>query len=136
MISETRRRLKEWGKWASDPAPSYGSMFKARSGGKQDLSAMPPHIMEIDHIVCTAPPRTRRILCGFYGANGSYFEKAERLSMPRSDMKRAVDRADYYVHSRLDEVPRDVVSSVYPAGLRRKTAHARPFRGVAIPKLA
>jgi hypothetical protein len=107
-------------------------MFKAMfRSGAQDLREMPPHIQEIDHIVCTAPAHIRRMLCGFYGSSGSYFEKAERLQMDQRDMKRAVDRADYYVHSRLDEIPRKGVETPYPATTQRQTPEIRIYYPVS-----
>ncbi len=128
VISETRRRLKEWGRWACGDEPSLGSNFKTHvsSRGAQDLRELPPHIAEVDHIVCTAAPSVRRILCGFYGSSGSYADKADRLMMDPREFKRAIDRADYYVHSRLDEIPREGVEASQTAVTRRKSVRNTP----------
>ena len=108
MISETRRRLKEWGLWACGGEPSLSSMFKAMNGrGAQDLREMPPHIQEVDHIICTCPPDIRAILIKFYTSGGSYYDKAVALGLDKRTFKRRLDRADYYVHSRLDGIPQD-----------------------------
>jgi hypothetical protein len=108
MISETRRRLKEWGSWARDGSPSISSMFRLiHNGGRgaQDLREMPPHIQEIDHLVCTAPKDIRIMLIKFYGSVGSYYEKATALGLDKRTFKRRIDRADYWVHSQLDRIP-------------------------------
>ena len=127
MIAETRRRLKEWGRWACGDEPCLSSNFKTEAGsrGVQDLRELPPHIAEVDHIVCTAAPSMRRILCGFYGSSGTYADKADRLQMDPRDLQRAIDRADYYVHSRLDEIPRKGVEASQTIPTRRKVARFR-----------
>jgi len=105
MISETRRRLKEWGTWARGGEPSMGSMFKSMNrSGAQDLREMPPHIAEIDHIICCAPRDIRAILIKFYSTFGSYYEKAVALGLDKRTFKKRIDRADYYVHSNLDNI--------------------------------
>jgi hypothetical protein len=107
LISETRRRLKEWGKWAAGGEPSMSSMFKAMFGrGAQDLREMPEHIQEVDHIVCISPGDVRVILIKFYSSGGTYAEKAISLGIETRDFKRRIDRADYYVHSLLDGIPK------------------------------
>lgn len=106
MISETRRRLKEWGVWACGGEPQLSSMFRSMLGrGAQDLREMPPHIQEIDHIICRAPPDIRHLLIKFYGTGGTFQDKAIRLGLDRRSLRRRIDRADYYVHSCLDRLP-------------------------------
>jgi len=78
-------------------------MFKSMFGrGAQDLREMPPHIQEIDHIVCIASPEVRAMLIKFYSSAGSYQEKADALGLDRRNFRRRLDRADYYVNSILD----------------------------------
>lgn len=122
MISETRRRLKEWGTWACGGEPTLSSMFKAIRGGRgaQDLREMPAHIGEIDHIVCCAPADIRAILIKFYCTGGSYYEKAMALGLDKRTFKRRLDRADYYVHSDLDNRPQSASIPVHHAAHRRR----------------
>jgi hypothetical protein len=106
MISETRGRLKEWGKWASGGEPGLSSMFRAMFGrGGAIAGEMPVHIQEIDHIVCTARPELRIVLIKVYAAGGTMSDKAIELGLNRITLKRRCERAEYYVHSRLDALP-------------------------------
>jgi hypothetical protein len=106
MISETRRRLKEWGIWACGGEPQLSSMFRSMFGrGAQDLREMPPHIQQIDHIICIAPPDIRHALIKFYGTGGTFQDKAISFGLDRKSLRRKIDRADYYVHSTLDNLP-------------------------------
>lgn len=73
--------------------------------GAQDLREMPPHIQEIDHIICCAPGDIRIILIKFYSTGGTYYDKALALGLDKRTFKRRIDRADYYVHSNLDNRP-------------------------------
>ena len=121
MISETRRRLKEWGLWACGGEPSLSSMFKAMNGrGAQDLRELPPHIQEIDHIVCTCPPDIRAILIKFYTSSGSYLDKAQAMGLDKRTFKRRLDRADYYVNSRLDGFSQEPYKTHQNAPTRRQ----------------
>jgi hypothetical protein len=106
MISETRRRLKEWGKWACGGEPGLSSMFRAMFGrGAAIAGEMPPQIQEIDHIVCTARPELRIVLIKVYSSGGTMSDKAIELGLDRITLKRRTERAEYYVHSRLDALP-------------------------------
>jgi len=86
---------------------------------------MPPHIQEIDHIVCTAPKDIRIVLIKFYGTAGTYYEKAIALGIDKRTLKRRIDRADYYVHSRLDRIPQKEYLSAQNAATRRSDARIR-----------
>ena len=111
MISETRRRLKEWGLWACGGEPALSSMWRSMFGrGAQDLREMPQHIQEIDHIICSSPSDIRAILIKFYTTSGSYYEKAEALGLDKRTFKRRLDRADYYANSRLDDIPQQGIA--------------------------
>lgn len=79
-------------------------MFKSMFGrGAQDLREMPAHIAEMDHIVCTAPPDMRIVLIKFYGTGGTFQDKAIALGYDRRTMRQKIERAEYYVNSRLDQ---------------------------------
>lgn len=81
-------------------------MFKSMFGrGAQDLREMPPHISEIDHIICTSPADIRAILIKFYTSSGSLQDKAIALGFDRKSLRRKIERAEYYVNSRLDSLP-------------------------------
>ena len=88
--------------------------------GAQDLREMPPHIQEVDHIVCIAPPELRITLIKFYGTFGTYHDKASALGIDRRTLKRRIDRADYFVHSLLDSPPQKVSITRQDAPTRRK----------------
>ncbi|HEX4605383.1 MAG TPA: hypothetical protein VH724_15390 [Candidatus Angelobacter sp.] len=129
MIAETRRRLKEWGCWACGGDPSVSSMFKVMFGrGSQSLTYMPDHIQEIDHIICTSPPDIRAILIKFYTQGGTIQDKAISIGLDRRTLMRRVDRADWYVHSRLDMLPTISASSRQNEFGVTKLRH-RPLRG-------
>lgn len=83
------------------------SMFKSIFGvrGAQDLRELPPHIAEVDHIVCCAPPDIRRVLINFYGRGGTVQDKAIAMGLDRRSLRRRTDRADWYVHSQFDAAP-------------------------------
>jgi hypothetical protein len=74
--------------------------------GGEDLREMPSHIAEIDHIVCCAPRDIRAVLIKFYGQGGTFQDKCISLGLDRKSLRRRVDRADYYVNSALDTVPK------------------------------
>lgn len=127
MISETRRRLKEWGTWACGGEPSLSSMFKAMFGrGAQDLREMPAYAQEIDHIVCCAPPDIRIVLIKFYGTGGTIQDKAIQLGLDRRTLGRRVDRADWYVNSELDRLPAKAYSERQNVATRGTTRRASP----------
>jgi hypothetical protein len=106
LISETRRRLKEWGLWACGGEPQLSSMFRSMFGrGAQDLREMPPHISEIDHIICIAPRDIRAILIKFYGQGGTIQDKAISAGMDRRTFRRRVERGEWFVNSELDRLP-------------------------------
>lgn len=128
MISETRRRLKEWGTWACGGEPSLSSMFKSMFGrGAQDLREMPDWISEVDHIVCCAPADLRIILIKFYGTGGTIQDKAISLGLDRRTLGRRVDRADWYVNSELDRVPVKAYSDGrMPRAVELRAAHPSP----------
>lgn len=88
--------------------------------GAQDLREMPPHIAQVDHIVCCATPEIRATLIKFYGTAGTYLEKAEALGIDRHTFKRRIDRADYYVHAELDGIPQKDYLTPQNAPSRRK----------------
>lgn len=111
MIVETRRRLQEWGKWASGGYPSLGSMFRSLFGRGGHDGEMPAHIQEVDIIICRADPIDRAILIKFYvnAPKGSMRERARAMRMDRRTLKRKLDRAEWYVNSVLDAyVPNNV----------------------------
>jgi len=106
VISETRRRLKEWGLWACGGEPQLSSMWRSMFGrGGEDLREMPPHIAEIDHIVCCAPNDIRAVLIKFYGQGGSFADKCIALCLDKKSLRKRVERADYHVNSALDRLP-------------------------------
>jgi hypothetical protein len=102
----------------------FRSIFEGR--GAQDLRELPPHIAEIDHIVCCAPREMRITLIKFYGTAGTYYEKAVALGVDRRTLKRRIDRADYYVHSVLDRIPQKEYLTVQARQPSRKTARSHP----------
>jgi hypothetical protein len=78
-------------------------MFKAMFGrGAQRAEYMPPHIEEIDHIICTTPKDMKIILIKFYTTGGTVQDKAIVLGMDRHTLRRRLDRSEWYVNSRLD----------------------------------
>lgn len=103
MIVETRHRLREWGKWACGGEPSLGSMFRSLFGrGGFDSAEMPAHIQEIDHIICTTPKEMKILLIKAYTTGGTIGDKAIRCGLDRHRFRRLLDRAEWYVNSRLD----------------------------------
>jgi hypothetical protein len=128
LISETRRRLKEWGTWTAESEPSLASMFRSIFNGRgaQDLRELPQHIAEVDHIVCTSQPEIRITLIKFYGTRGTYYEKAIALGVDKRTLKRRIDRADYYVHSILDRLPQKdyQVAQATPSSLKDPRSHS------------
>lgn len=95
-------------------------MFKSMWGrGAQDLREMPPHIQEIDHIVCIAPRDIRAMLIKFYCTQGSYKDKAQAMGLDRRNFRRRLDRADYFVNSILDGHTEKVYISPQNAPSRR-----------------
>ena|ERR1700689_2508427 len=125
MISHTRMRLREWGVWARGGEPKLSSMFRVMFGrGGRPNEAMPAHIQEIDHIVCCAPGDIRIVLIKFYGTSGTYAEKAQLLGFDVRSFKRRIDRADYYVHSTLDNFPQKAQISASVHVLSPKGASA------------
>ena len=111
MINDTRRRLKEWGQWASGGEPSLGSMFRALFGSNSSNGGeMPPHVHEVDAIVCRLEPILRGALIQVYTRGGSFSSKALILGIARQTLKDRVDRAEWEVNEVLD----GYVESVQP----------------------
>lgn len=105
MIVDTRRRLKEWGQWASGGEPSLGSMFKIWLGSNVSKEGeMPPHIQEVDLIVCRAEPKDRGVIIQFYTRGGTLSDKARVIGIARQTFKDRLERAEYYVNSCLDGI--------------------------------
>lgn len=104
MICETRRRLKEWGRWACGGEPSLSSMFKSMLGrGGGDFRETPAHIEEVDLIVRKGPANVRAILIKFYTQNGTFVDKALSLGLSRHSLRKRIEHAEYYVNQCLDE---------------------------------
>lgn len=72
---------------------------------------MPPHIAEVDHIICCAPKDVRAVLIKFYGQSGTFIDKAISFGLDKLSMRRAIDRAEYHVNSVLDTVPEKNIDS-------------------------
>ena len=95
--------LTSWGHWAMQglpgELPSMSTTEKARMGrgGIGDGSEMPPHIAEIDHIVCIAPPKEKRVLIVYYTQRGGMDEKAARLEMTLREFREVRERAESFV---------------------------------------
>lgn len=97
-----RIRLMDWGRWARGELPTMPTMStieKARigRGGKPNYE-MPPHIAEVDKIVCNAPQPEKEVLIKFYTREGSFLEKAVAARMTRWRFKRVLVRAESYVN--------------------------------------
>lgn len=84
---------------------------------------MPPHIAEMDHIICCAPADIRIVLIKFYGTGGTFSDKAIRLGLDKRSLRRVTDRADYYVNSELDRLPEKSADSAQNAVFRRNSRH-------------
>jgi hypothetical protein len=102
-------------------------MFKVMFGrGAQNLTEMPPHIQQVDHIICISPPDIRAVLIRFYTTGGTIQDKAISFGLDRRTLMRRVDRADWYVHSCLDMLPMESASSAQNefgvAELRRRAS--------------
>jgi hypothetical protein len=78
--------------------------------GAEDLLEMPPDIAEIDRIVCAAPTDIRALLIRFYGSFGTFTDKCISMNLDKAEVRRATERADYYVHSRLDDLSKKIVN--------------------------
>ncbi len=79
-------------------------MFKGMFGrGAQSLMEMPPHIAQIDHIVCVSPPDIRIVIIKFYGTGGTFDDKALLLGMTRRELRNKIERAEWHVNSELDQ---------------------------------
>jgi hypothetical protein len=104
-------------------------MFKVMFGrGAQNLTEMPPHIQEIDHIICVSPPDIRATLIKFYTAGGTIEDKAISLGIARRTLMRRVDRADWYVNSALDSAPvKEVHSRQNEFGVRKHRLISTPL---------
>jgi hypothetical protein len=123
MIVETRHRLREWGKWAMGGESVLTSMFNVLFGfGGTDSTLMPPHIQEIDAIVCQAETVHRSALIHFYTKSGSLRNKALILGIPKSTFKHRVEQAEWYVNSVLDGVVQEPIqrrsNAVFTARIR------------------
>lgn len=75
---------------------------------------MPPYIQEIDHIIITSPADIRHLLIKFYTINVPFYEKAIHLGLDKRSLRRRIERAEYYVHSRLDRLPEKASDSAHP----------------------
>lgn len=83
---------------------------------------MPDYIQEVDHIVCIAPRDIRAVLIKFYGTGGTVQSKAIAMGLDRRSLRRRTDRADWYVHSQLDQAP----AKAYSGGHNDTACRTRP----------
>ena len=101
----TRLRLAAWGRWARGGLPGLPTMSnieKARAGrGGTESMEMPPHIAEVDVVICRAPQPEKSVLITYYSKSGFLAEKARMLHMDRSAFKRLLLRGESYVESNL-----------------------------------
>ena len=103
MISDTRRRLKEWGAWARGGEPTVSSMWNSMFGrGAQVLGETPLYIREVDLIVCRAEVIHRAVLIQFYTRSGGIRDKALFLGIPTMTFHDRVRQAEWYVNSELE----------------------------------
>lgn len=80
---------------------------------------MPPHIQEMDHIICCAPPGHRIILIKFYGTGGTFQDKQIASGYDKKTYRNMIDRAEYYVNSELDRLPEKSADCAQNAATRR-----------------
>jgi hypothetical protein len=101
----TRLRLLAWGRWARGGLPGLPTMSnieKARVGrGGTENMEMPPHIAEVDVVICRAPQPEKSVLITYYSKSGPLAEKAQMLHMDRWSFKRALVSGESYVESNL-----------------------------------
>jgi hypothetical protein len=104
-------------------------MFKSLFGrGAQNLLEMPPHIQEVDHEVCIAPPDIRATLIKFYTQSGTLQDKAIAFGLDRRTMMRRVEKAEWHMNSALDSLPTEAVVSRQNAVSHRNGPDPRPAR--------
>ena len=98
-----RVMLTMWGRWARTGMPGalphMSTTEKARigRGGNGDDAQMPPHVAEIDHLVCIAPQEQKRVLIVYYTQYGTVSEKAARVDMAPSEFNMVRERAESFI---------------------------------------
>jgi len=98
-----RVMLTMWGRWARSGMPGslphMATTEKARigRGGNGDSAPMPPHVAEIDHLVCIAPPQEKRVLIVYYTQHGTVSEKAARVDLTPSEFNDYRERGESFV---------------------------------------
>ena len=58
---------------------------------------MPPHVAEIDRIVCSADAPRRQVLIVYYVQQGTMSEKARRIGIPRTTFFDRLRSAESFV---------------------------------------
>jgi hypothetical protein len=66
-------------------------------GGTGDSAPMPPHVAEIDHIICIAPPQEKRVLIVYYTQHGTVSEKSARVGMTPTEFNDYRERGESFV---------------------------------------
>ena len=108
ILTYTRWRLKEWGRWSrheNSGWPSISPMFRLFSGGRGHDQEPPKDVMEIDGIVRRADTHDKMVLIVVYCQSGSMRERALRIGVDRRTLGRHLENAEWYVHAALDSAP-------------------------------
>lgn len=114
ILTYTRIRLKEWGSWSRYEAQGFPSMSAFMKGwfGRGGAEAEPPiEVTQVEGIVRRAPTAQKEILIFRYCRRYSVRACAEQISLPKSTASRLLEQAEWYVHTELDNVGQEVVSS-------------------------
>lgn len=125
ILTYTRIRLKEWGKWSRYEVQGYPIMSAfwrsvvGRGGVEPDP---PPEVVQVEGIVRRAETAQKEILIFRYCRRYSVRDCAIQISASKSKASRLIEQAEWYVHTELDSVGQEVVRSVPNGQFRTEAA--------------
>lgn len=125
ILTYARIRLKEWGKWSNYEVQGYPIMsaFWRSVVGRGGTEPEPPiEVTQVEGIVRRAPTAQKEILIFRYCRRYSIRDCALQISSTKSTASRLLEQAEWYVHTELDGVGQDVLSSAQHQEFRTRTA--------------
>lgn len=107
ILTYTRIRLKEWGKWSRYELQGYPIMsaFWRNVTGRGGVEPEPPpEVAQVEAIVRRAETAQKEILIFRYCRRYSVRDCAIQISASKSKTSRLIEQAEWYVHTELDSV--------------------------------
>lgn len=112
ILGETRRRLREWGRWHADGLSGYPRQSAFANYGRGSVCTFPKEIpddvLEIERVICRAQKPHRNILATHYTIPSPARLKALLLGFSKSTYYAQLEAAEWFVHTAIDSAGHEV----------------------------